>query len=560
MLRQTNQQPITALYPRLSHEDELQGESNSISNQKRILETYAKQNGFSNLRWYTDDGYSGANFQRPGFQAMLADIEAGKVGTVIVKDMSRLGRNYLQVGMYTEMVFPQKGVRFIAINDGVDSAQGDNDFAPLRNIFNEWLVRDTSKKIKAVKRSKGMSGKPITSKPVYGYLMDEDENFIIDEEAAPVVKQIYNLCLAGNGPTKIARMLTEQQIPTPGTLEYRRTGSTRRYHPGYECKWATNTVVHILENREYTGCLVNFKTEKLSYKVKHSVENPEEKQAIFENHHEPIIDTQTWERVQELRKQRKRPNRYDEVGLFSGILFCADCGRCIISDAVLLYIMVRSSQNEKLREELRIKDYQNALNLEYYKNVENSSNEVRKIRHDLADIIQTAYEVVHSGNDVDREAAERMLDQLRTEVADIKIEKFCLNTLVNVIASNKANECRKNDIAYDFDLNVPRFVGIEDVDICKAYVNIFDNAINAAKALEENRYIKIRSFVDENDGMLYISSENAVAPDYEEKKKKRTGDHGYGLKILEDTAEKYGGHAAANQSGGIFTCVFAARA
>ena len=326
MLRQTTQQLITALYPRLSHEDELQGESNSISNQKRILETYAKQNGFSNLRWYTDDGYSGANFQRPGFQAMLADIEAGKVGTVIVKDMSRLGRNYLQVGMYTEMIFPQKGVRFIAINDGVDSAQGDNDFAPLRNIFNEWLVRDTSKKIKAVKRSKGMSGKPITSKPVYGYLMDEDENFIIDEEAASVVKQIYNFCLAGNGPTKIARMLTEQQIPTPGTLEYRRTGSTRRYHPGYECKWATNTVVHLLENREYTGCLVNFKTEKPSYKLKHSIENPPEKQAVFENHHEPIIDRETWERVQELRKQRKRPNRYDEVGLFSGILFCADCG------------------------------------------------------------------------------------------------------------------------------------------------------------------------------------------------------------------------------------------
>jgi len=325
MLRQTTQTLITALYPRLSHEDELAGESNSISNQKRILETYARQNGFSNLKWYTDDGYSGANFQRPGFQAMLADIEAGKVGTVIVKDMSRLGRNYLQVGMYTEMIFPQKNVRFIAINDGVDSAQGENDFAPLRNIFNEWLVRDTSKKIKAVKRSKGMSGKPITSKPVYGYLMDEEENFIIDEEAAPVVRQIYSLCLAGNGPTKIARMLTEQQIPTPGTLEYRRTGSTRRYHPGYECKWATNTVVHLLENREYTGCLVNFKTEKVSYKLKHSVENPPEKQAVFENHHEPIIDRETWERVQELRKQRKRPNRYDEVGLFSGILFCADC-------------------------------------------------------------------------------------------------------------------------------------------------------------------------------------------------------------------------------------------
>ena len=313
MLRQTTQNLITALYPRLSHEDELQGESNSISNQKRILETYAKQNGFTNLCWYTDDGYSGANFQRPGFQAMLADIEAGKVGTVIVKDMSRLGRNYLQVGMYTEMLFPQKGVRFIAINDGVDSAMGDNDFTPLRNLFNEWMVRDTSKKIKAVKKAKGLSGKPVTSKPVYGYLMDDDENFIIDEEAAPVVKQIYQLCLAGNGPTKIARMLTEQQIPTPGTLEYQRTGSTRRYHPGYECKWATNTVVHLLENREYTGCLVNFKTEKPSYKMKHSIDNPIEKQAIFENHHEPIIDLQTWERVQELRKQRKRPNRYDDV-------------------------------------------------------------------------------------------------------------------------------------------------------------------------------------------------------------------------------------------------------
>ena len=326
MLRQTTQQLITALYPRLSHEDELSGESNSISNQKRILEAYAKQNGFTNLKWYTDDGFSGANFQRPGFQSMLADIEAGLVGTVIVKDMSRLGRNYLQVGMYTEMIFPQKNVRFIAINDGVDSAQGENDFAPLRNIFNEWLVRDTSKKIRAVKRSKGMSGKPVTSKPVYGYLMDEDENFIIDEEAAPVVKQIYSLCLAGNGPTKIARMLTEQQIPTPGTLEYRRTGSTRRYHPGYECKWAANTVVHILENREYTGCLVNFKTTTQSYKCSKIIYNSEDKQAVFENHHEIIIDRDTWERVQKLRKQRKRPNRYDEVGLFSGILFCADCG------------------------------------------------------------------------------------------------------------------------------------------------------------------------------------------------------------------------------------------
>ena len=191
------------------------------------------------------------------------------------------------------------------------------------------MVRDTSRKIKAVFRSKGMSGKPLTSQPVYGYLKGEDGRFIIDEEAAPVVRQIYSLCLAGNGPTKIARVLTEQEIPTPGTLEYRRTGSTRRYYPDYPYKWATNTIVHILERKEYLGHTVNFKTEKISYKVKSSVENPEEKQAVFENTHEPIIDPATWERVQELRKQRKRPNRpnrYDEVGLFSGILFCADCG------------------------------------------------------------------------------------------------------------------------------------------------------------------------------------------------------------------------------------------
>ena len=327
MIRQTTQgTPVTALYARLSKDDEQQGDSVSIENQKRILETYARDNGLMNYRFFVDDGWSGANFQRPGFIEMMDGVDRGEVKCVVVKDLSRIGRNYLQVGMFTEITFPKKGVSFIAINDGVDSAQGDNDLTPLKNLFNEWMVRDTSRKIKAVFKSKGMSGKPITSQPVYGYLKGEDGRFIIDEEAAPVVRQIYSLCLAGNGPTKIARMLTEQQIPTPGTLEYRRTGSTRRYHPGYECKWATNTVVHLLENREYTGCLVNFKTEKPSYKLKHSIENPPEKQAVFENHHEPIIDRETWERVQELRKQRKRPNRYDEVGLFSGILFCADCG------------------------------------------------------------------------------------------------------------------------------------------------------------------------------------------------------------------------------------------
>lgn len=327
--RNNKRQNICALYQRLSRDDELQGESNSISNQKKILEDYARKNGFLNLRSYTDDGWSGTNFERPGFQQMLTDIENGLIGTVIVKDMSRLGRNYLQVGFYTEVLFPQKNVRFIAVNDNVDSQNtsgSDNDFTVLRNVFNEWMVRDTSKKIRAVLQAKGMSGKPLTNQAPYGYLKDENGMFIIDEETAPVVKQIFVLCLAGNGPTRIARILSERQIPTPGTLEYLRYGITRRYYPEHQCKWAVNTISHILERKEYLGHTVNFKTNKVSYKSKHSIINPEEKQVVFENTHEPIIDLATWQKVQELRQQRRRPNRYDEMGLFSGLLYCADCG------------------------------------------------------------------------------------------------------------------------------------------------------------------------------------------------------------------------------------------
>ena len=326
MLRQqTTQAPITALYCRLSRDDELQGESNSISNQKRILETYCREHNLANWQFFVDDGWSGASFERPGFQKMLEGVENGEIKTVVTKDLSRLGRNYLQVGLYTEMVFPKKGVRYIAINDGVDSAQGDSELSALKNLFNEWMVRDTSKKIKAVFKSKGMSGKPLTSLPPYGYVKDEDGMFAIDEETAPVVKQIYALCLAGNGPGKIARILTDQSIPTPGTIEYQRTGKTRRYYPDYPCRWSATTVGHILERQEYIGNTVNFKTEQVSYKVKGTLYTPE-REMVFENTHPAIIDKVTWERVQELRKQRKRPNRYGEVGLFSGLVFCADCG------------------------------------------------------------------------------------------------------------------------------------------------------------------------------------------------------------------------------------------
>ncbi len=231
-----------------------------------------------------------------------------------------------------------------------------------------------------------------------------------------------------------------------------------------------------------------------------------------------------------------------------------------IADIALFVTMIHSSQNEKLREELKMQEYQNSVNLEYYKNVEQNSVEARKIRHDLANMVQTACEIMENGTDSDKESAKKMLSQLKAEVSDIKIERFCQNTLVNAIASNKAAECRKNEIDFDFDLRVPETLGIEEIDICKAYVNIFDNAINAAKAIDGKRYVKIKSFTDESDGMLYITGENNVAPDYEDKKKSRTGEHGYGLRILRDTAEKYGGRLVTSDKGNTFTVVMTMKA
>ena len=326
MLRQTNQQPITALYPRLSHEDELQGESNSISNQKRILETYAKQNGFSNLRWYTDDGYSGANFQRPGFQAMLADIEAGKVGTVIVKDMSRMGRDYLKVGYYTESFFAERDIRYIAINDGVDSEKGDNEFTPFRNLFNDFYARDTSKKIRAVMRAKGNAGEHLCTNPPYGYMKDpaDKKKWIVDEEAAEIVKRIFDLCIAGKGPMQIAKLLTDEHILTVKAHYAQRAGKPLPEKPYH---WDPKSVAGILERPEYTGCTVNFKTYSKSYKMKRRIENPEENRAIFLNVHEPIIDRVTWEKVQSLQTtRRRRPTVTQESSAFCGYLKCPECG------------------------------------------------------------------------------------------------------------------------------------------------------------------------------------------------------------------------------------------
>ena len=324
MDRQSNQ--IAAFYCRLSRDDDNEGDSNSIQHQKQILEKYAIDHGIGHYKFYVDDGYSGTNFNRPGFKEMLADIEAGRISTVIVKDMSRFGRNYLEVGMYTEIMFPEKDIRFIAVNDGVDSARDDGDFTPFRNIINEWYAKDTSKKIRAVFRAKGMSGERIASRAPYGYLTNEHNKLVVDEETAPVVRLIFQLCVEGNGPSQIARILKEQKINTPGTLEFLRTGRTRRYYPDDPYGWMPQTIAHILEMKEYLGHTVNFKTTRRSFKDKRFIYNPEEKQAVFENTHEAIIDFELWSAVQKVREHRHRKTRTGETALFSGLVFCYDCG------------------------------------------------------------------------------------------------------------------------------------------------------------------------------------------------------------------------------------------
>ena len=318
---------ITALYCRLSQDDMLQGESKSITNQKAILKKYAEDNGFSNPVFYVDDGVSGTTWEREGFKAMLADIEEGKVGTVITKDLSRLGRDYLKTGEYIEIIFPDHDVRYIAINDGVDTLKSENELMAFKNIFNDWYARDTSKKIRAVFKAKGQSGKHL-SNPIYGYKHSEtDKNlWVIDDEAAEVVRKIFHLCIDGYGPTQIARILTEQGIPTP-TAYALSQGRDNGHKNAKLHRWGNETIAHILEKAEYCGHTVNFRTHVKSYKNKKRVDNPKEDWLIFENTHEAIITQQEFDLVQELRKNKRRPTKHEEVNPFSGICYCADCGK-----------------------------------------------------------------------------------------------------------------------------------------------------------------------------------------------------------------------------------------
>lgn len=331
MSKQLNSIKITALYERLSRDDELQGESNSITNQKHFLEDYARKNGFVNIRHFTDDGVSGTTFDREGFQSMIAEVEAGNVAVIIVKDMSRFGRDYLKVGFYTEVMFKEKGVRFIAINNGIDSSnQQDSDFTPFLNIMNEWYARDSSRKIQAIFKARMQEGKRVSPSVPYGYRRDPDDkqHLIIDPEPAAVVRRIFKLVLEGNGVNRIADILYSDKILIPSAYAekyYPENQHSKSFHD--PIRWTNQTIIHILEKREYMGHTVLGKTISESYKTKKRRKATEDELMIFENTHEAIIDEETWNNVQRLIETKRRPKKNGAPPCrLSGLLYCADCG------------------------------------------------------------------------------------------------------------------------------------------------------------------------------------------------------------------------------------------
>ena len=329
--KKAENEKITALYERLSRDDEMVGDSNSIVNQKKMLEDYAKQNGYTNIEHFTDDGYSGGSFDRPDWKRMVAGIEDGSTGTVIVKDMSRIGRDYLQVGFYTEVMFKEKEVHFIAIANGVDNQKRESsEFAPFLNIMNEWYIRDSSRKVTTVLRARGMEGKHTTNNAIYGYRKsEEDKNqWVIDEEAAEVVRRIYRMSLEGKGPYEIARILSEEQIERPSYYLAKRGLGTCRSNNNTATPyvWRGATVRDILSKPEYMGHTVNFRSYKESYKDKRAKKTPKEDWVIFKNTQEAIVSEEMWNKVQELRKTVRRTDTVGEANPFTGLLYCADCG------------------------------------------------------------------------------------------------------------------------------------------------------------------------------------------------------------------------------------------
>ena len=317
---------ITALYCRLSRDDEQEGTSGSIKNQQSILEKYAKDNGFKNTRVFVDDGWSGTTFARPAFTEIMELAEKGMIGTLIVKDHSRLGRNRLVVGQLLEEGFDSLGVRYIAIMDNIDTAKGISDLVPMQDLFNEWHAKNTSQKVRNVFKNKGMSGVPLTTNPPFGYMKNPDntKEWIVDEEAAKTVRQIFTLCVEGLGPTQIAKRLKAAKVPTP-TEYWISIGRNCSKPPAVPYNWCADTVANILSKQEYCGDTVNFRSTTKSFKNKTKIERPQEEWKIFPNTHQAIINREVFELVQELRQHRRRPTKSGIVSWFSGLLYCADC-------------------------------------------------------------------------------------------------------------------------------------------------------------------------------------------------------------------------------------------
>ncbi len=319
----------TALYCRLSQDDGLEGDSNSIQNQKKILQKFAEDHHFPNPCFYVDDGFSGGNFQRPAFQQMISDMENGEIGIIVTKDLSRLGRNQLHTGLYIEERFPMFGVRYIAINDNVDTDSSEsNDLIPFKNLFNEWFIRDTSRKIRAVMKAKVERGERLGTRAPYGYIKDpETKKLAVDDEAAAIVRRIFAMCASGNGPSQIARILKKEQVLTPTMYAYTRYGMNHTcLDTAHPYNWSDSAIANLLENEIYLGNTVNMKYSTKSYKDKRRVEHSREECLVFKDTHPALITQEVWDIVQRVRKNRRRPTKMEEQNKYSGLVFCADCG------------------------------------------------------------------------------------------------------------------------------------------------------------------------------------------------------------------------------------------
>lgn len=494
---------IAALYCRLSRDDELDGESNSITNQKAILAKYAKEKGFEDYEYYVDDGFSGTNFNRPDFQRMLEDIINGKINTVIVKDMSRFGRDYIMVGYYTEIFFPESNVRFIAINDNVDSELGNtDDFIPFKNVINEWYAKDISKKVRAVIKSKGMSGKHLSAVPPYGYMKSPEDKtkWIIDEEAAEVVKEVYRLFLLGNGQTKIAKILTDKKIDSP-LAHYIKKGLPTRAKSEDSDRWNSSAINGILRQYAYVGHTVNFKTYKRSFKSKKQDYLPRENWVVFKNTQEPIISEEAFELAQKMIKSRhvERPKEKRQ-NLFLGMLFCADCGkkmavqysrekdsyyvcsgyrkntgkcsshriRMDVLERLVLKDLRRTCDYIFLHEKEFIENYHKATQREIERVLCTSKSEQEKIRFRISEInriIQKLYEDNVSGRITD-ERFDLLSKTYEKEQAELRNKEKSLNESVRSVEREEENLSR-------FIRLVKRYVDVEELtpEIINAFID-----------------------------------------------------------------------------------------